>query len=62
MDIGIRIMEGHFPNYFVNEVERTQTMSLWLASMVDKRMGTLMDTFAMVLQQWLKDSVNPYIL
>jgi len=55
-------MEGHFPNYFVNEVERTQTMSLWLASMVDKRMGTLMDTFAMVLQQWLKDSVNPYIL
>src|SRR5437899_3252938 len=62
MDVGIRITNGKFPSYFVNEVERTQTMSLWLQSIVDKRMGTLMDTFALVLQQWLRDSRNPYIL
>lgn len=60
MDIGIRIEEGHSPSYFVNGVQRTQKMSLWLNSIVNA--GTLMNTFAMVFQQWLKDSLNPYIL
>jgi len=64
MDIGIKIdPSGQHPlQYFVNEVERTQTTSLWLRYFVEHGMRTLADTFAMVFKQWLKDIRNPYIL
>ena len=57
MDIGIRIEEGHSPSYFVTGVQRTQRTNLWL-SILD--MGTLVDTFAMVLQQWL-NAIYPHV-
>lgn len=64
MDVGIRIDpsgDGR-PRYFINEVERTTTTSLWLYHFVRSTMRTLGDTFAMVFKQWLKDVRNPYIL
>lgn len=62
MDIGLRIEHGHNPEYFVNEVERTPTTSLWLTCNHTDTLGTLADTFAMVFKQWVMDMVNPYII
>ncbi|KAF8556441.1 hypothetical protein OG21DRAFT_1506544 [Imleria badia] len=65
MDIGIKIGPGNHerPEYFVNEVERTLTTSLWpISHMFRTSMGTMADTFAMILRQWLRGVRNAYIL
>lgn len=64
LDIGIRIDPSgrSQPEYFVNEVERSQNTSLCLYHFVGKTMGTFADTFAMVLKRWVMDMRNPYIL
>jgi hypothetical protein len=64
MDVAIKIDPSHAgrPEYFVNEVERTPTTSIWLFHFVRSTMRTLGDTFAMVFKRWLKDIRNPYIL
>lgn len=64
MDVGIKIDPSgeERPQYFINEVERTTTTSIWLYHFVRGTMRTLGDTFAMVFKQWLKDIQNPYVL
>ncbi|KAF8435843.1 hypothetical protein L210DRAFT_870722 [Boletus edulis BED1] len=64
IDVGIRLDTSGTvsPQYFVNEVERTQNTSLWLYHIVGKTMGTFADTFAMVLKRWLMDIHNPHVL
>ncbi|KAG9311147.1 hypothetical protein JVU11DRAFT_8210 [Chiua virens] len=63
LDVGIKIDPSGTsePQYFVNEVERTPTTSLWLYHF-EKTMATFADTFAMVFRQWLMDIRNPYIM
>ncbi|KAI6025432.1 hypothetical protein EDC04DRAFT_2606310 [Pisolithus marmoratus] len=62
MDVGLKITNDGCPHYFVNEVERSTTTSLWLASNLDNTMGTMADTFAMVFRQWLHDMRNAYVV
>jgi hypothetical protein len=59
-DVGLMFdSEGH-PSYFVNEVERSQTMSLWLKTVEDASMRGMIDTFARVLHSHLSDMSDPY--
>ena len=65
-DIGI-IQNGHNIQYFVNEVERTQTVSLWtnplnLGAAVRSRIGLFGSTFANTLYKWLQETSNPCFL
>jgi len=65
-DIGI-IRNGHDIQYFVNEVERTQTASLWtnplnLGAASRSRIGLFGSTFANTLYKWLQETSNPYFL
>jgi hypothetical protein len=53
-------------DYFVNEIERTHTCSLWSNRKVGPTssrasIGTLSDTFAEVFYNWLLDLSNPYV-
>lgn len=62
MDVGILLLDGNDrPQYFVNEVERTTTTSLWLRGHLNS-MGTMADSFAILFRQWLADMNNPYIV
>ncbi|KAI5999281.1 hypothetical protein EDD15DRAFT_2193943 [Pisolithus albus] len=61
MDIGLKFLPEGPPQYFVNEVERSPTTSLWFSCNPSNTMGTMADTFAMVFRQWIKDIRNPYI-
>ncbi|KAI5984890.1 hypothetical protein EDD15DRAFT_2193948 [Pisolithus albus] len=62
MDIGLKFLPEGPPQYFVNEVERSPTTSLWFSCNPSNTMGTMADTFAMVFRQWIKDIRNPYVL
>lgn len=62
MDIAIRMSEANEPpQYFVNEVERTLTTSLWL-KVHRKSMEKMADSFSMLFRKWLSDAINPYIV
>jgi hypothetical protein len=56
LDIGLIVVDGKV-NYFINEVERTQTASLWSNSAQKFRSHThinlLADTFGFALHAWL---------
>jgi hypothetical protein len=64
LDIGILIDSEEQAHYFVNEVERTQTASLWSnrqnsqSPKVPARM--LGNTFAQTLYEWLSSMQDPY--
>lgn len=63
-DIGL-IEKENKVYYFVNEVERTQTASLWTNSLKTtgtnkSRIGLFGSTFATVLYKWLQDISNPF--
>lgn len=65
-DIGL-IEHNKVVHYFVNEVERTQTTSLWTnppkgISMKRSRIDMLGSTFADVLYHWLEDMENPRLI
>ena len=49
MDIGLMFNEMGEPSYFVNEIERTATMSMWLKVIDDTTNRSMLDTFARVL-------------
>ena len=49
MDIGLMFDEEGKPSYFVNEIERTQTMSMWLKVTEDSTNRSMLDTLARVL-------------
>jgi len=64
-DVGILIDEIGIVHYFINEVERTQTASLWTnTSKSNDRwnsIGTLGSTFAYVFHKYLSDLLDPQI-
>ena len=66
LDIGILIDSEGQAHYFVNEVEKTQTTSLWSnrqhaqALRIPARM--LGHTFAKVFYEWMQSLHNPYII
>ena len=61
IDVGLLVGGSGEPGYFVNEVERTPTTSLWFASVQERNMGVMVDTFARVFEQWLIAMKNlPY--
>ncbi|KAF8425023.1 hypothetical protein L210DRAFT_865476 [Boletus edulis BED1] len=62
MDVGILFDEGGVPHYFVNEVERTLTASLFLRRIVDREMRTIAHSFAHVLHTYVADLDNPYLM
>ena len=41
--------ESGNPSYFVNEIERTPTMSMWLKMLDDSTIQSMLSTFASVL-------------
>ncbi|KAG6369439.1 hypothetical protein JVT61DRAFT_14857 [Boletus reticuloceps] len=49
MDIGLMFDGEGNPSYFVNEIERTPTMSMWLKVVEDTTNRFMFDTFARVL-------------
>ena len=65
-DIGL-IQDGHNVQYFVNEVERTQTASLWtnplkMGTASRSRIGLFGSTFANTFYKWLCETSNPGFL
>jgi hypothetical protein len=64
LDIGLIVGRDGTVNYFVNEVERTQTTSLWSNRYHAKSpvapTGILGDTFAHAFYEWLLCMSNPY--
>lgn len=66
LDIGLIIGDNGKVNYFVNEVERTQTTSLWSNRLHAKSpvapTGILGDTFALAFYEWLLGMSNPYTI
>ena len=49
MDIGLVFDEEGNPSYFVNEIERSATMSMWLKVIEGTTNRSMLDTFARVL-------------
>ena len=66
LDIGILMDENHSAYYFVNEVERTPTTSLWSNTSRNSKsqslIGTFGTTFAYVFHRHLNDVLNPNIV
>ena len=54
LDVGIMFDEKGSASYFINEVERTQTMSLWSRT-PGVPLKVLCNTFAVALYKWLDD-------
>lgn len=66
LDIGLIASEGRM-QYYVNEVERNQTTSLWSNKEVGKsstyvNIGVLGETFAEAFHKWLSGITDPSIL
>lgn len=53
VDIGLMFDEAGEPGYFVNEIERSATTSLWLRTMEEEDQRTIADSFAGVLHSYL---------
>ena len=64
MDIGILENGDGSIHYFVNEIERTPTTSLWShdAKKTGVKIGILADTFAEAMNVWLQGMCNSYSL
>ena len=65
IDISL-IVEGDAVHYFVNEVERYHTCSLWSnrksgPNSSRASIGTFADTFSETFYKWLADIFNPYV-
>ncbi|KAI6097729.1 hypothetical protein EDD16DRAFT_1719021 [Pisolithus croceorrhizus] len=58
LDVGLGVKDGRLM-YFVNEVERSLTTSLWMNSMPDGAHGVFADTFATTLYDWLSGTKDP---
>lgn len=58
LDVGI-MEQGGKAHYFVNEVERSITTSMWMDSMPDGHHGILADSIAVGLHQWLTGMTDP---
>ncbi|KAI6016399.1 hypothetical protein PISMIDRAFT_25228 [Pisolithus microcarpus 441] len=58
LDIGLGMKDGRLM-YFVNEVERSLTTSLWMNSMPDGVHGIFADTLASTLYDWLSGMMDP---
>ena len=61
MDIGVMRGEDGRAHYFVNEVERTPTASLWSNKSIGG-IGILGATFGTVLHRWITVLKNPFSL
>ena len=61
MDIGIHLDSNNNPSYFVNELERTPTTSLWLACIHTKNMTVFTDSFAGALRDWIRMMQTSFI-
>lgn len=59
LDIGVMVRNGN-PYYFVNEVERSLTTSLWMEAMPQGQHGVLADTFGIALYRWLTWFYDPF--
>ena len=65
LDIRLIVDKSNKFGYFVNEVERTATASLWSnysGGNSKSPIGTLGSTFANTLHRWLSDVQDPYTL
>ncbi|KAF9230949.1 hypothetical protein BU15DRAFT_82991 [Melanogaster broomeanus] len=60
IDVGLIFDADGNPSYFVNEVERTPTMSMWLKTVEDTTLRGMLDTLARVLHNHLMELGNPY--
>ncbi|KAF9230259.1 hypothetical protein BU15DRAFT_69346 [Melanogaster broomeanus] len=60
IDVGLIFDADGNPSYFVNEVERTPTMSMWLKTVEDTTLQGMLDTFARILHNHLMELDNPY--
>jgi hypothetical protein len=64
LDIGLMVVDGRV-NYFVNEVERTQTASLWnnppKGTSYPSRIGLIGATFANAFHRWVSDMRQPIL-
>lgn len=58
LDIGLVEKDGRLL-YFVNEVERSLTASLWISAMPDGQHGIFADTFAVTFHDWLVRMSDP---
>lgn len=58
MDIGVMMKDGQI-SYFVNEIERSMTTSLWMSAMEDASHGILADSFGEVLHRWISATRDP---
>ena len=58
LDIGVMLRNGAI-SYFVNEVERSMTTSLWMSGMPDAQHGILADTFGLNLHRWILGARDP---
>jgi hypothetical protein len=58
MDVGVIVRNGQI-SYFVNEVERALTTSLWMDGMPDGLHGIFADTFGVRLHEWISGIYNP---
>ena len=61
LDIGVMVRNGN-AYYFVNEVERSLTTSLWMDAMPQGQHGMLADTFGTILYRWLAWFHEPLLL
>ena len=61
-DIGLYFDKDDTPHYFVNEVERTLTASLFLRVIPDREMKTIPHSLAHVLHTYVSDLSNPYLM
>ncbi|KAG9311951.1 hypothetical protein JVU11DRAFT_7214 [Chiua virens] len=59
-DIGF-IVRNNQPSYFVNEVERSLTTSLWIQAMPEGHHSVFANTFSSNLYRWVDNLKNPYI-
>lgn len=62
LDIGLMFDEEGNPSYFVNEVERTPTMSMWLKTVGDTTNRCMLDTFARILHTHVSQLDDLYTL
>lgn len=60
MDVGLMFDAEGNPSYFVNEVERTPTMSMWLKTQ-DATNRSMLDTFARILHTHISRLDDLYI-
>ncbi|KAG6373961.1 hypothetical protein JVT61DRAFT_6126 [Boletus reticuloceps] len=58
LDIGVMMRDAKI-SYFVNEIERSLTTSLWMSAMPTGLHGVLADTFGEVLHQWISGAREP---